>query len=311
MSCHDCVFGITHTACYLPERIDDVHSWGRRTGQSAASVERLRRAGVQRYRDAAGEPVASMATKAIDALMRASGVAPDTVDCLVYTHTLQGSIAPPPMSLPRMLCNASGFARAGAFSFAQQHCASALGALRIIRAMFIARPRLTRVVLVGADAMPLASERLMEGIGLIGDGACAALIERDASINRFIALRTCASGYAWRGALSGEETRLAGRYFLTARQLIQEVTHAAGFEPCVLQCIVPHHLDLPGWYRVLSSLGIPSERLFSENFSRIAHVTVSDPIINLSDCTTLTPNEPFLLFASGVGGFSAAALLRR
>lgn len=304
-------FGITHTAYYLPPCVDDVQNWGRRTGNSAACVAQLQRAGVHFYYDADGESVASLAAKAVDALIRKSALVPDTLDCLVYTHTLQGSVAPPPLSLPRILCDRFGFVHADAFSFAQQHCASALGALRVIRAMFMARPELRRVLLVGADAMPLPSGRLMGGAGLMSDGACAALIERDAPANQFLALVTYARGDGWRGALGDEESRLAAQYFLVARQLITKAVGDARFPLRTIQRILPHHLDLPAWRRLLVSLGLPNECLFTENFARVAHVTVSDPIINLTDCQNLVSGKPFLLFAHGVGGFSAAALLRR
>jgi hypothetical protein len=62
---------------------------------------------------------------------------------------------------------------------------------------------------------------------------------------------------------------------------------------------------------LLDSLRIPRDRLFSENFSRIGHVTVSDAFINLAQCHDLAPGQPFLLFARGIGGFSAVALLVR
>jgi 3-oxoacyl-[acyl-carrier-protein] synthase III len=304
-------FGITHSAYYLPMKVDNVRHWAHLTGRSATCVTQLERAGVRNYHDAVGESVASMATKALNALMESSQLVPDTVDCMIYTHTLQGSVAPPPMSLPRILCDTFGFVHAEAFSFAQQHCASALGALRMVRAMFVARPALRRVLLVGADAMPVASERLLEGVGLISDGACAALIERDARINRLLAVRTDASGLGWQGALGPQESCLSAQHFLSARQLIIAVAVDAGLQPIEIQRVLPHHLDLPTWRRVISSLQIPRERLFTENFPRMAHVTVSDAIINLTDCTALLPGEPFLLFAQGVGGFSAAALLLR
>ena len=63
--------------------------------------------------------------------------------------------------------------------------------------------------------------------------------------------------------------------------------------------------------RLLDSLHIPQDRLFAENFARIGHVTVSDAFINLAQCHGLVPGRPLLLFARGVGGFSAAALLVR
>jgi 3-oxoacyl-[acyl-carrier-protein] synthase III len=253
----------------------------------------------------------SLAARAIESLMSASAIAPDTINCLIYVHTLQGSVAPPPLSLPRLLCERFGFVNADAFSFAQQHCASALGALRIIRAMFTARPTMKRVLLVGADTMPLASDRLMGGVGLLGDGAFVALIERDACTNRLLAVATHASGHGWRGVLENAEWPLDAEFFLVARRLITQVVNDAHYALPRIQRILPHHLDLPAWRQILESLWIPHEHLFTRNFSRIAHVSVSDAFINLADCDDLIPNEPFLLYAQGVGGFSAAALLAR
>lgn len=303
--------GIPHVACYLPECVDDVQRWGERTGQSAATISRLVQAGVHRYRDARGRTAMSLAVRVIENLLRASAVAPGTIGCLVYAHTLQGSVAAPPLSLPHLLCEHFGFANADAFSFAQQHCASALGALRIIRAIFTARPAMKRVLLTGADTMPLASDRLMGGVGLFGDGAFAVLIERDACVNRLLAVATHASGHGWRGALENEERHSAANYFLVTRRLIARVLDEAHCTLPEIQKILPHHLDLPAWRRLLESIGIPQDRLFAKNFSRIAHVSVSDPFINLADCDDLISGRPFLLYAQGVGGFSAAALFAR
>jgi len=52
------------------------------------------------------------------------------------------------------------------------------------------------------------------------------------------------------------------------------------------------------------------DQLFAENFARIGHVTVSDAFISLAQCHGLVPGRPLLLFARGVGGFSAALLFR-
>jgi len=303
--------GIPHVAFHLPERVDDVRGWGKRTGQKSATVQNLERAGMRYYRNANGQNALGLAASAIQRLLVVSGIAPGEVDCIVYVHTLQGSVAPPPMSLPGLLCERFGFANAEAFSFAQQHCASALGALRAIRAMFAARAHLKRVVLVGADAMPLESERLVQAEGILGDGAFAAIIERDATVNRLRAIATHASGLGWRGLLAHNESRLAAQNFFTARRLITQTVHEAHFTLADIQRILPHHLDLPAWHRLLDSLHVPQDRLFAENFARIAHVTVSDAFINLADCEALIPGRPFLLFARGVGGFSAAALLVR
>jgi hypothetical protein len=70
-----------------------------------------------------------------------------------------------------------------------------------------------------------------------------------------------------------------------------------------LQRVLPNHLNLPAWHRLLHSLKLPRERLFEKNFARIGHVTVSDAFINLADCDSLIPGGPCLPFARGVGGF--------
>ncbi|MDR8394889.1 MAG: 3-oxoacyl-[acyl-carrier-protein] synthase III C-terminal domain-containing protein [Paraburkholderia sp.] len=302
---------ITHVAYHLPGRVDDVGSWGRRARQYAA-VPGLERAGMHRYHRATGQTAIGLAASAIRQVMLASCVAADTIDCLVYVHTLQGSIAPPPMSLPGLLCDHFGFTHAETFSLAQQHCASALGALRVIRAMFVARPHMRRVLLVGADVMPLEPERLMRGEGIMGDGAFAALVQRGGATNRLLAVGTHCSGLGWRGTSGLDSPSIAARQFLAARSLISTTLRQAHCPPEDLQLILPHHLDLPAWYRLLDSLRIPRERLFASNFGRVGHVTVSDPFINLADCDdVLVPGRPFLLFARGVGGFCAAAVLCR
>lgn len=303
--------GIPHVAFHLPQHVDDVRGWGKRTRQKIATVQDLERAGMRYYRNANGQTAIGLAASAIQRLLLSSGIAPHEVDCIVYVHTLQGSIAPPPQSLPGLLCDRFGLTTAEAFSFAQQHCASALGALRVIRAMFIARPHMKRVLLVGADVMPLESERLMQAEGILSDGAFAAFIERGSPVNRLLAIATHASGHRWQGVLANNEPRLAAQYFLAARSLIAQTTQQAHCKLNDIQRILPHHLDLPAWHRLLDSLQLPRERLFAENFTRIGHVTVSDAFINLADCDELIPGRPLLLFARGVGGFSAAALLVR
>ncbi|PQV44434.1 3-oxoacyl-[acyl-carrier-protein (ACP)] synthase III-like protein [Paraburkholderia sp. BL21I4N1] len=177
--------------------------------------------------------------------------------------------------------------------------------------MFIARPHMKRVLLVGADIMPLESERLMQTEGILGDGAFAAFIERGAAVNRLIAIATYANGQGWRGVLTNEEPRLAAQHFFTTRSLIRQTVQQAHFALDDIQRILPHHLDLPAWHRLLDALQIPQDRLFAENFARIGHVTVSDAFINLAQCHGLVPGRPFLLFARGVGGFSAVAVLLR
>lgn len=107
--------GITHVAFHLPQCVDDVRSWGQRTGQSATTVVQLERAGMRYYRKANGQTAIGLAASAVQRLLLTSGIARREVDCIVYVHTLQGSVAPPPHSLPGLLCDRFGFTNAEAF----------------------------------------------------------------------------------------------------------------------------------------------------------------------------------------------------
>jgi len=301
--------GIPYVAYHLPEHVDTLRDWGRRTYQPETILSALERSGVRDFHVAVGQSALSLAASAIESLLRVAPIAPASIDCLIYTHTLQGSIAPPPQSLPRALCERFDFARAQSFSLAQQHCASSLGALRIVRAMFAAHPELNRVLLVGADTMPIDADRRMGTSGLLGDGAFAALIERHANVNRLVSLAAHASGLGWRGMLGEADPSFAAQYRLIARKLIAQVASDAGIALCQVRRILPPHLDRPAWQRLVHLLGLPATRLYIRNFARTAHVTVSDPFINLADCSTLAPGSSLILYAQGVGGFSASVLV--
>lgn len=306
----DALFGISATACYLPPCVVDIREWGHRTGQSDEFIQRLMNSGVRHFHDAAGETPEQMALQAVRRLSADVDLVPETVDVVIYAHTLQGSVAPPPRSIVAGICNAAGFSRATAFSVAQQNCASLFGALRVARAMVHARPDVQRVLLIGADAMPVASARVIGDNGVFSDGASAALLERHGTRNRVIAVATHATGHPFRGALSGEEGAFTHQYFTAACRVIKLVTQAGGLRPQDVHRIIPHNLNLPGWRRILEFLRLPMDKLYTANFSRIGHVSVSDVIINLNHLGEVEADAPLVLCANGLGGFSGAALLR-
>ena len=133
----DTTIGIPCVAYHLPEHVDSVRHWARRTGQPAAVVAKLEQAGVRNFTWRAGKvPSASQSKLSTRCCAMHNRPRVNRLSGL-HTHAV-GSIAPPPASLPRQLCEHFGLIDVQSFSFAQQHCASSLGALRIIRAMFIA-----------------------------------------------------------------------------------------------------------------------------------------------------------------------------
>jgi 3-oxoacyl-[acyl-carrier-protein] synthase-3 len=74
--------------------------------------------------------------------------------------------------------------------------------------------------------------------------------------------------------------------------------------------VLPHHVNLPGWRRLMAMLSIAQNRLFTRNFARIGHVFGADPFINFHDCEDKVAGERSLLFSSGLAGCFGAMVVR-
>ena len=82
----DTTIGIPCVAYHLPEHVDSVRHWARRTGQPAAVVAKLEQAGVRNFHVARGQSAFSLAIQAVDSLLRNAPIARESIDCLVYTR---------------------------------------------------------------------------------------------------------------------------------------------------------------------------------------------------------------------------------
>ncbi|HLO96936.1 MAG TPA: 3-oxoacyl-[acyl-carrier-protein] synthase III C-terminal domain-containing protein [Burkholderiaceae bacterium] len=303
--------GIPDVACYLPERVVTVEEWGQRTGQTTRRIDALIANGVRCFHDALSQSPMDMGVKAVRLLLTKAHIAPRSVDLLIYTHTVQGSIAPPPASTAGFIQASCGLQNALSFSIAQQNCVSPMLAIRIARQMMARQPHIRRAIVVSVDLMGTAADgiRGILDLSLHSDGACAFLVERDAPCNRVLGYHFFTDGRFFRGTDENHELVPDEKYHWSCFATMRSALQQAGLRAQDLSRILPNHVNMEGWRLVLSMLRLPPERLYTANFSRLGHVFGCDPFINFLH-ERKEAGGHYLLFSSGLAGCFGALVVK-
>ena len=257
----------------------------------------------------------AMALAAATALLNEHDVQPTSIDALLYCGT-------PSVAFARAGCAAGaadhiattrrfqypatrlqyelGLECASTVALDQLACTSLFAAVRMARAL-IATSEARRVLCVASEFFPARDSR--EAIyNCTADAACAVLVEAAAERNRIRASTQITKGYYWEGdALRNE---IVASYFPTAKHVIAETLRRAGWQPNDVTWVIPHNVSVRSWEILLGLAGIPRERLWCGNISRIGHTLAGDNFINLRDAIddgSVRPGDRLLLFAYGYG----------
>jgi 3-oxoacyl-[acyl-carrier-protein] synthase-3 len=303
---------LSGVAYCLPDKVVDVYTWASRSGQPSERAIALSNNSARRFHDAAGQSPAELATKAVHALLAAEHAAPDSIDVLVYAHTIQSSVLAPPASTAHQIQSKARLVNALAFSVTQQNCVSPFAAIRIVQALMEHNTSIMRAIIICADLITPGCDHLraIQDLALHSDGACALLLEREGTRNRIESLYLHTDGRFFRRMSDGLQPVPDDRYYWSAFSTMRAALRQAAVLPDEITCVLPHHVNLPGWRRLMAMLGITQDRLFTDNFARIGHVFGADPFINLQDCKGRPPGERSLLFSSGLVGCFGAMVLR-
>lgn len=303
--------GIPDLACYLPERVVSVEEWGRRTGQPRQRVEAMLANGVRHFHDAMWQSPVDMGVKAVRLLLTKARIPPRSVDLLIYTHTVQSSIAPPPAGTAGFIQASCGLQKALCFSIAQQNCVSPMLAIRVARQMMARHARIQRAVVISVDLMGTSADgiRGILDLSLHSDGSCAFLIERDAPRNQVLGYHFYTDGRFFRGTDENHELVPDEKYHWSCFATMRSALQQAGLRATDLNRILPNHVNMEGWRLVLSMLRLPPESLYTANFSRLGHVFGCDPFINFLH-ELKQPGGHYLLFSSGLAGCFGALVLK-
>ena len=294
-------------------------------GQANSTAEKLNALGFQFIRVAEHEGAEMMALAAVRDLQARSGFDLARIDSIVYAGALATSsslftdsdgswstlIDPAPLfRFPGCYLQAElGLPNASVLGVAQLACNTFQAALRTARALIASESDVNHVLCVAADRFPRSAKREIV-YNLMSDGACAAVVSRDATCNRILSMSQTTRGAYWDGDASHDQ--LIAAYFPLARRTLVDAAARAGLDLASIDLLIPHNLNLKSWRIMAEIVGVPLNRIFTENIARIGHVVASDNIINYVDAVDqgrVRKGDRVALFVMGFGAHWGAVVL--
>jgi 3-oxoacyl-[acyl-carrier-protein] synthase-3 len=308
--------GISAMGYYLPRTQQNIEFLVE-SGRTNSSADKLHKLGFDSIHVAGEESAVQLATQAVRDLQRRSGFDLERIDVLLYAGALATSsvvmsgdaqswnamVDPTPLfRFPGTRLQAElGVPNASVIGIAQLACNTFQAALRVARALLLAEPSLNHILCVSADRFPPLAKREIV-YNLMSDGACAAIVSKDCSSTRILATRQITRGAYWDSSISHDQ--LIAAYFPLAKRAILEAVAAAALSIGDIDLIIPHNINIKSWEILSQVLGIPMQRIYTDNISKIGHVVASDNIINYVDCMAeqrIAKGNKLALFVMGFG----------
>jgi 3-oxoacyl-[acyl-carrier-protein] synthase-3 len=191
---------------------------------------------------------------------------------------------------------------------AQQGCATMFSALRMARALLMAEPARQHVLCVGVDVLPAGANREVL-YNVISDAACAAVVSRGCTRDRWLGFHQVSKGYYWDPSACGPE--IVAAYFPTAKAVIDRLLADHGLEPADIDVVIPTGVNKPSWDILLRLTGIPGDRL-QRDLPSFGHTIAADSFLHLEALRArgvVARGSRLLLFAYGFGSSWCGLLL--
>jgi 3-oxoacyl-[acyl-carrier-protein] synthase III len=250
-----------------------------------------------------------------DALQQ-SDMDTETVDwLLVYTGLpLPAASGDDPLRLFRYpasrVHHELGLTNARVLALSQQGCSGLLASMDLARRLLQSEEHGVALCLAG-DMLPKGAKREIM-YNLMSDAVGAAVVQTRAKVNRILTYFELRQTYYWDPSCHPEE--LLAAYFPLAQRCIQQCLASAGLTADQIRWFVPHNVSARSWDILARLIGVPSERIWMKNISRLGHTVTCDHIMNLSDMAeqgALAPGDLLLLFTFGFGATWSCLLLER
>ena len=190
----------------------------------------------------------------------------------------------------------------------QQGCSTMLSALRTARAILSTEPERSHALCVASDMLPPGASREIL-YNVVSDGACAVVLTRGCTTDRWQAFRQISSGYYWDPVERAPE--IMASYFVTGRQVIQDLMDTANIRPDEIDIVLPTGINRMSWDVMMQLVGIPRNRLYDgpESFG---HTISADSFIQLAHLRRsgrVPAGSKLLMFTYGFGSSWCALLL--
>ena len=282
------------------------------SGRISSQPETLARLGFERAFVADDESACTLAAQAAEAALKDARLRPCDIGALVWASALPGNHLRPSTIRSKgalhqftyagsWLQEELGLDRATVTATAQQGCAGMFSALRSARAMLLAEPELEHVLCVGVDVLPHGASREIL-YNVISDGACAVVVSRHATRNRWIAFHQVTRGYYW--DTPALEKEIIASYFATSRIVLNELLVKAQLAPAAIECFIPTGVSRTSWPILLRLAGFSEEQLYRSERPHFGHTIAADNFIFLEEIRRkgiIARGSKLLLFTYGFG----------
>jgi 3-oxoacyl-[acyl-carrier-protein] synthase III len=261
-------------------------------------------------------PGDELALRALQQLLSEHAIDPESIDALFYagaipqSHRVATGGRLEDFSYPvARLQYECGLMNATTAAVSQTGCTGLMAAIDLAAAQLLMNRAWQRAICVSSDVLPSDAGREII-VNVISDGACAVLVERDATRNRILATRRVSKGYYWDSTARNNE--IVAAYFPTARTLVRDILASLRLTPADISLVIPHNVSRRSWSILLPLVGFPADRLFADNIGVKGHVIAADNYINLKDAADagrVRDGDRLLLFNFGFGAAWAATVL--
>jgi 3-oxoacyl-[acyl-carrier-protein] synthase-3 len=148
-------------------------------GKTQDDLDVMREHNVNVFSRASTRGTVDLAVEAVENLLAENQFDPDSIDLIVYFHSLPSSTEAAPKSVISEIRSRTGI-KADGFSVSQVRCASFSVALSIIERIFKSpHSSVETVLVIGADVVYAEEYRAISRGDMEGDGAVAALIHKE------------------------------------------------------------------------------------------------------------------------------------
>jgi 3-oxoacyl-[acyl-carrier-protein] synthase-3 len=201
-------------------------------------------------------------------------------------------------------------AHAEELSLTMAHCATGIVALDLLSDVL--GDDETAVILVGDKAFH-PRVRLVKDTTIMSEGAVAILIGKGPGQWSVTGTHvTHAGAYALSRGHPTENPQQVNDYVDFVSAHITQALDKFGYKAADLAMILPHNVNMVSWAAIAKALGLPLQKVYTDNIGRLGHCFGADPFLNLMDADRelgFRPGDKLLCVSVGMGMTAASSLL--
>jgi 3-oxoacyl-[acyl-carrier-protein] synthase III len=304
---------LEQVGAYIPDTSQQVEELIEPLGLSAGQIILFTRfLGLDRVVTAAGVDLAQMLAAAGESALR--GVDRGDVRYLIHAHTMQ-HVAPPSRHVLDEVRESLGLRNATALGISHQNCVIGLYALQVARFLLHDADPRDKALIVTGDKILSQDIRLIPDTTIMGEAAAACLVGSSPRGDMILGRAMRILGQFYRCMDCPPDLKLEYKriYVDVFAGVMRQALTDSGVAAADLAAVLPHNVNRLSWRRIAGDLGVPADRIYLDNVSRLGHCFSSDPFINLATARAagrVGPGDLVLMASAGLGAAFAAIVIR-